>query len=83
MSTYVDTEKNAQDYADGLRCEVGLYDNLGGVPQPNATSVYLYGNCTANPADCGSEGKVAPWQHYFCWHVCHACCKVVFRSAER
>ena len=48
--TYVNSEKNAQADVGELRCEVGLYYNMG--------SILNHANCTANPPDCGTLGKV-------------------------
>ena len=48
--TYVNSEKDAQADVGELRCELGLYDNTN--------NILNHGNCTANPADCGTLGKV-------------------------
>ena len=48
----MNSEKDAQADVGELRCEVGLYDNKGGILKN--------GTCTANPSDCGTpwEGEV-------------------------
>ncbi len=46
----MNSEKDAQADVGELRCEVGLYDNKGGILKN--------GTCTANPSDCGTLGKV-------------------------
>ena len=48
--TYVNSEKDGQADVGQLRCELGLYDNTG--------NILDHGNCTANPPDCGTLGKV-------------------------
>ena len=46
----MNSEKDAQADVGELRCEVGLYDNKGGILKN--------GSCSANPPDCGTLGKV-------------------------
>ena len=53
IGTYVNSEKDAQADLGGLRCELGLYDNEG-----SDDKIVSNGTCAANPADCGTLGKV-------------------------
>ncbi len=46
----MNSEKDAHADVGELRCELGLYDNMG--------NILDHENCTANPPDCGTLGKV-------------------------
>ncbi len=54
VGTYVNSEKDAQADLGGLRCKLGLYDNEGSLNG----NIVSNGTCAANPADCGTLGKV-------------------------